>query len=1181
MTGAVGVLFSLSLVQAAEPAVGSSRVDSFYWERLPQPPDGVRAAVSFEDHPTVLGQSGALHQWTNGGWTLRASPALDEPVPNRMALLSDGALWVWSWMDAWARQYQDGWLPRQMLPAGLVHVIDRAPDGTLWAAGLHGYLARRSQDGWARVPGVPLDRSVESNLWSLTFDGQGTVWVGGYAGLLLRLDDSGARRLHFPQIIERTNVVLDPSGRPVLLGEPPQRLDVDGFPALEDPALLRGATPGRPVLYSDGDSLHRIGADGQLNAIVAPVQDVPVSYRSAPDGATVAVAGGQLYVLRRGRVPTLVDVAGDWGVTGLTDDGAVWVADFDGDGRDDLLLRGELRGLRLLLQRSDSFVDVSSRWGLNFADLIGDLAVCDLDGDGRADIVGRVDSEGPHTLRYLRTRRGRFEDVTDFGFSPLPEPLSGSGLATCADVDDDGDLDILFAPGGREGLADGAKVRLLENIGYGHLHAVPLAARGLGLANAWSRQVLVDDLDGDDLVDFVSLNLWNRGHTLLQGRPGQRVVDVTEGSGVNALYGLPSRGWIARIDDDEHPDLLVLEDESGLRAWKGAPDLRLRERSQAWGLGVQVSARSRSFGSRQGILDDLNRDGRPDVVVGSVLGGSSLLLGSASGRFERIAGVLPDTPVVALATLDLSGDGDRDLLIIGQGADHLLENRDPDPARAGSGRAVNSAIPAASVARRLAWLRPLDAALAVLWLLPWSLAAAATRLEGSRLLLGRIGPLAPLAAITSWGALLEFSALARGLAAALGAAAAGAAAAAEIGLDRRRKARRVAGYRLLEKLGAGAMGTVYRAVDVQSGQLVALKLVNPELLAAEADRLLFRREARLGSSLVDPRVVRIFAFGEWTVVEAGIPRPTAYLAMELLEGTTLRHVLLERGRLPIGPACAIVRELALALSAVHERGIVHRDIKPENAMLVPGGVKLMDFGAARPIGQRTQSTKQVLGTLGYLAPEQGQGRPPDVRSDVYALGVVLFELISGRRPFEADDLVQLLSRLISEPAPPLSDTVPDIPPMLEALVLKALSKEPGDRFPSAQALADALTPLCSVVPVPSRSGAPRHSPGEGATQGSQLSLLGRLLSAWWHGARRDESADPRAFALSMLAREVGQTDPVLASRIHEIRETITIDLAEQTYHFDAPHTDSPDYEAPDFEAPDFEAPHSNASEDPE
>jgi serine/threonine protein kinase/tetratricopeptide (TPR) repeat protein len=295
-------------------------------------------------------------------------------------------------------------------------------------------------------------------------------------------------------------------------------------------------------------------------------------------------------------------------------------------------------------------------------------------------------------------------------------------------------------------------------------------------------------------------------------------------------------------------------------------------------------------------------------------------------------------------------------------------------------------------------------------------------------------------------------------------------------------------YEILAPLGAGGMGEVYRAKDARLGREVAVKVV-PERLASDPDLLSrFEREARAIAALSHPNIV--------TIHDVGRDREISYAVTELLEGDTLR-VRIAQSALSWQKAVGIAVSVADALAAAHSRGIVHRDVKADNVFLtLDGRVKLLDFGLARwkpsfleagvtsvPTAVAQTEPGLVLGTVGYMSPEQVRGEPADVASDIFSLGCLLYELVVGRSPFPGRTGAEIMASTLRDEAPALSEASPETPPDLTRIVAHCLEKNPEERFQSARDLAYDLRAVLAA------SAGPRASSGKGRTAIDSLAVL--------------------------------------------------------------------------------------------
>ena len=251
-------------------------------------------------------------------------------------------------------------------------------------------------------------------------------------------------------------------------------------------------------------------------------------------------------------------------------------------------------------------------------------------------------------------------------------------------------------------------------------------------------------------------------------------------------------------------------------------------------------------------------------------------------------------------------------------------------------------------------------------------------------------------------------------------------------------------YAVKEVIGTGGMSIVYKAEDTQEGRLVALKVLKEEFVREPKSRRRFLNESRAIAMLSHENIV--------DVLDVNFEGDVQYIVMEYLEGPTLKEYMVEHGALDVYDALNIVEQILSALKHAHERGVVHRDIKPQNIILVDGNetVKVMDFGIAHVQNYSTITiSDKAIGTVHYISPEQAKGRPADERSDIYSTGVILYEMLTGKLPFDADSAVSVaLMQVQQKPVPP-SQIVPDIPPAVEHIVMKAMRKNVEARYQNA------------------------------------------------------------------------------------------------------------------------------------
>ena len=256
-------------------------------------------------------------------------------------------------------------------------------------------------------------------------------------------------------------------------------------------------------------------------------------------------------------------------------------------------------------------------------------------------------------------------------------------------------------------------------------------------------------------------------------------------------------------------------------------------------------------------------------------------------------------------------------------------------------------------------------------------------------------------------------------------------------------------YEVLDTLGEGGMGMVYRVRDRETSEILALKLLRPEIARDPAMMERFKNEIRLAHRITHKNVCRIYDFNRVDDL--------AYFTMEYVDGESLRAYLKRAGKLTPERTIDLARQITAGLGEAHAQGVIHRDLKPENVMLGRDGlVKLLDFGIARAVGSDTATARTIMGTPEYMAPEQSQGKAVDQRVDLYALGLILYECLTGRRAFSGATPVEIALKQLKEKPQPPRKFLPTTPPHLEAVVLRCLEKDPARRFANATEIQRAL-----------------------------------------------------------------------------------------------------------------------------
>jgi beta-lactam-binding protein with PASTA domain/predicted Ser/Thr protein kinase len=265
-------------------------------------------------------------------------------------------------------------------------------------------------------------------------------------------------------------------------------------------------------------------------------------------------------------------------------------------------------------------------------------------------------------------------------------------------------------------------------------------------------------------------------------------------------------------------------------------------------------------------------------------------------------------------------------------------------------------------------------------------------------------------------------------------------------------------YRILRKLGSGGMANVYLAEDEDLGRRVAIKILNDRYASDDSSNERFRREAKSAAGLSHPHIVAIYDRGE------ADGRP--YIAMEVIEGRSLKEVIVASGSLPIQQAVMYAKQILNALRFAHRHGIIHRDIKPHNILLgAEDRLKVTDFGIARAGASQMTEAGSIMGTAQYLSPEQARGAPVTAASDLYSVGVVLYEMLTGTTPFEGETPIEIAMKHLNEPPRPPSALRPEISPELDQIVLRALAKDAGERYQAAEEFSADLDRVEAGIPV--------------------------------------------------------------------------------------------------------------------
>ncbi len=1011
------------------------------------------------------GGFGYFYRWDGRAWTVVSDPALPTGVgyfsrlvvataADEVWLAGDGGVGLVRWDGTSFRRV------RSLASGGRPQVGSKGcvlPSGEVVLASDPNLLVRG-------------DEILElGTRWVTTcaVDGQGRAWLAGEAGRLAVLDDDGAlREVPSPTYGDIKGLFFDSQGRGWIT-------DGDG--------LYRSQPPDLPVFRERGAAAGVADAGHGIAALF-----VHHDADAHPDLLLVNEPG-ELRLLRNGGDWNFIDVTEAAGLAHRSWSKAhVRACDLDLDGDSELLVLDHPPGGRVLRYlrnvRGRYEEEEILRPDLHEAGRIGngDLACVDLDADGDLDVyLTQMDGWKGHPQPNIV--------LENVGWGRLERrAVASRGLG--------GGPDCSYVPVFLDLRGDARPELLSLNLwGQGHTAWTrgddgrwhELTDR-LGMAASYSHVVAAAtaDLDGDGDRDlFVSEN---RGRSRFYRNDGGRLTQVVghaayplrSAAGQNSL---PSSVFAGDLDADGDQDLLTLDAGTRFQVLLNQGELRFRDVSGDLG-----------FDRRD--LDnlaagDVDLDGDLDLYL-VLSDGPNELHEDVSGGGDRVARLSAREASTARARVELLDASGRTLA-----TRWSLQDGSPVtlPARAapgetlrvtlsdGSVRRVPAPAPGqhevrlesglvaawraarAFVGRRLAWLdRREEGGKSALFLGALALAVILGRRRrtlwfGARAL--------PVALLVGWAGLtlvlVEARPAVRWAGAGLGLSLIPALVLLDLRATRLRRATWISHFRIERSLGAGGMGAVHLAWDTVHGRRVALKVMHPQLNRSASALERFHREAQLAARFRHPNLVEVFEYGECQVFEGDQPVRTRFLSMEYVDGASLRTWFEQSGPLPLGTACRIGVELLEALQVLHDGDVIHRDLKPENVLLTEAGsVKIADFGLARGGGVQTvTATGDVFGTIAYMAPEQARTSQVDARADLYAVGVTLYELLCGRRPFDDEDPIRLTWLILNGDPPPLDQVREGVPVPVRDAIHRALRRDPEERWHRAEDIAAVLRPF--------------------------------------------------------------------------------------------------------------------------